>query len=91
MAPKIVNKIGLKLECSHYVPRRTSGSNIAPCVIYLHGNSGSRVDADDFVESFLEKGMSVFSMDLSGCGKSDGDYVVSFLGANRCQTQNCIN
>jgi len=39
---KIKNKQGLNLECSWYSPL---GSNVAlPCVIYLHGNSSSRIE-----------------------------------------------
>ena len=29
-----------------------------PCVVYLHGNSGSRIDADDVVDSFLVEQVS---------------------------------
>merc|ERR1712093_717667 len=34
----------LMLQCSWYRPRETSP---APCIVYLHGNSGCRADADD--------------------------------------------
>lgn len=50
-----------------------------PCVVYLHGNSGSRIDADDIVDCYLTQGISLLSLDFSGCGKSEGDYVT--LGA----------
>jgi len=38
-----------------------------PVVVYLHGNSGSRMDADDLVDFYLEHNISVFSVDFSGC------------------------
>ena len=37
-----------------------------PVVVYLHGNSGSRMDADDLVDFYLEHNISVFSVDFSG-------------------------
>mmetsp|Transcript_36421 Transcript_36421/g.85451 ORF Transcript_36421/g.85451 Transcript_36421/m.85451 type:complete len:409 (+) Transcript_36421:407-1633(+) len=46
-----------------------------PCVVYLHGNSGCRLDADDLVDEYLARGLSLFSFDFQGCGVSGGDWV----------------
>ena len=46
-----------------------------PCVIYCHGNSGSRVDALDIVEFLLPKSLSVFVFDFAGSGVSEGEHV----------------
>jgi pimeloyl-ACP methyl ester carboxylesterase len=46
-----------------------------PCVIYCHGNCGSRCDALSVVEVLLPHGITVLAFDFSGSGLSDGDYV----------------
>ncbi len=49
-----------------------------PCVIYGHGNCGSRLDAIDSVQCLLssrEMIISVFVMDFCGSGLSEGEYV----------------
>ena len=59
----------MKLQCSHFVhspPKR------APCVIYLHGNCGCRLDAFESVGLLLRDGMTVFCFDFSGSGLSEG-------------------
>lgn len=51
LRPQLENDFGMKLKCSHYVPRPSSAVSCGPvpCIVYLHGNSGSRIDADDLV------------------------------------------
>ena len=65
---------GHLLRCSHYEPE-IRGSDPSPCVIYLHGNSGSRCDAVDAVRLLLPTGVSVFALDLGGSGISEGEHV----------------
>ena len=65
---------GHLLRCSHYEPE-IRGSDPSPCVIYLHGNSGSRCDAVDAVRLLLPAGVSVFALDLGGSGISEGEHV----------------
>jgi len=60
----------------------------APCVVYLHGNSGSRLDADDLVDDYLSRGMSLFAFDFQGCGVSGGDYVT--LGGLERRDLECV-
>mmetsp|Transcript_8383 Transcript_8383/g.20844 ORF Transcript_8383/g.20844 Transcript_8383/m.20844 type:complete len:484 (+) Transcript_8383:112-1563(+) len=60
----------------------------APCVVYLHGNSGSRMDADDMVDLYLERGMVVFAFDFDGSGLSDGEFVT--LGHSESQDLACV-
>jgi hypothetical protein len=38
----VVNSRGHRLQCSHFVPRSESPLSPMPCVIYCHGNCGSR-------------------------------------------------
>lgn len=46
-----------------------------PCIIYLHGNSGCRLDGLDSVVLALSYNFSLFVVDLSGSGKSEGDFI----------------
>ncbi len=58
-----------------------------PCVIYCHGNCGSRVDASDCLDLLLPQSISVFAFDFSGSGLSDGGVrAVAFL---TCTLQLC--
>eukprot|EP01130_Rhizamoeba_saxonica_P003437 TRINITY_DN1457_c0_g1_i3.p1 TRINITY_DN1457_c0_g1~~TRINITY_DN1457_c0_g1_i3.p1 ORF type:complete len:127 (-),score=10.16 TRINITY_DN1457_c0_g1_i3:43-387(-) len=72
---EVVNKRGLTLQCSRYVPlvRRKK----MPVVIYCHGNCGSRIDALHSVRILLPMGISVVSFDCAGSGNSDGE--VSYI------------
>jgi alpha-beta hydrolase superfamily lysophospholipase len=75
---ELVTRRKLKIKCSQYLPVDSNTLQVAapvPCVVYLHGNSGSRMDADDMVDTFLAEKISVFSIDFAGCGLSDGEYV----------------
>jgi len=71
------NKRGLPLKCSHYEPFniKTKQSEAAPCVIYLHCNTGCRLEAKPAVDLLLPLGISVFCFDFSGCGLSGGEYI----------------
>mmetsp|Transcript_90031 Transcript_90031/g.155981 ORF Transcript_90031/g.155981 Transcript_90031/m.155981 type:complete len:548 (-) Transcript_90031:73-1716(-) len=69
---QIQNDRGMRLECSHYKP---VDQQRPPCVIYLHGNCSSRVEALYFLGYLLPKGLSVVSFDCSGSGMSEGDYI----------------
>ncbi|KAJ9451421.1 hypothetical protein DIPPA_12402 [Diplonema papillatum] len=46
-----------------------------PCVVYLHGNCGSRQDSLECVTVLLPHGITVFAFDFAGSGQSDGEYV----------------
>eukprot|EP00262_Sarcandra_glabra_P020578 TRINITY_DN8261_c0_g4_i1.p1 TRINITY_DN8261_c0_g4~~TRINITY_DN8261_c0_g4_i1.p1 ORF type:complete len:199 (+),score=24.35 TRINITY_DN8261_c0_g4_i1:189-785(+) len=90
------NGRGHGLQCSHYVPSPFPENTLLPCVIYCHGNSGCRADANDAAVFLLPSNITVFTLDFSGSGLSDGDYVslgwhekddlktvVSFLRSNK--------
>lgn len=63
-----------KLECSHFVPAKQPSAR-RPCVVYLHGNCSSRLEAFDALPVLLPRGFTVFCMDLSGSGRSDGEFI----------------
>ncbi|KAL4562929.1 hypothetical protein LXL04_026960 [Taraxacum kok-saghyz] len=70
------NSRGHILRCSHYMPSPFPDDNTSlPCVIYCHGNSGCRADANEAAVILLPSNITVFTLDFSGSGLSDGNYV----------------
>lgn len=63
-----------KLECSHFIPAKSPEAR-RPCVVYLHGNCSSRLEAFDALPVLLPRDLTVFCLDLSGSGRSDGEYI----------------
>ncbi|EKX47348.1 hypothetical protein GUITHDRAFT_106795 [Guillardia theta CCMP2712] len=76
---EVMNKRRQRLKCSHYMPvlegTRAGHTTKFPCVIYCHGNCGSRVDASDCLDLLLPQMISVFAFDFSGSGLSDGETI----------------
>ncbi|CAA7027344.1 unnamed protein product [Microthlaspi erraticum] len=72
---ELTNSRGHTLRCSHYIPSFSLEDTSLPCVIYCHGNSGCRADANEAVMVLLPSNITVFTLDFSGSGLSDGDYV----------------
>nr|KJB57897.1 hypothetical protein B456_009G185500 [Gossypium raimondii] len=72
---ELTNARGHKLRCSHYLPSPFPEETPLPCVIYCHGNSGCRADANEAAVILLPSNITVFTLDFSGSGLSDGDYV----------------
>ncbi|KDP29023.1 hypothetical protein JCGZ_16412 [Jatropha curcas] len=72
---ELTNARGHTLRCSHYVPSPFPEDTPLPCVIYCHGNSGCRADANEAAVILLPSNITVFTLDFSGSGLSDGDYV----------------
>ncbi|KAJ6741395.1 ALPHA/BETA-HYDROLASE [Salix viminalis] len=72
---ELANARGHTLRCSHYLPSPFPEDTPLPCVIYCHGNSGCRADANEAAVILLPSNITVFTLDFSGSGLSDGDYV----------------
>lgn len=72
---EVVSEHGHILKCSHYMPHPIPQGRTLPCVIYCHGNSGCRADASEAVMILLPSYITVFTLDFSGSGLSDGEYV----------------
>ncbi|XWS12982.1 hypothetical protein CRYUN_Cryun37aG0136400 [Craigia yunnanensis] len=72
---ELTNARGHMLRCSHYMPSPFHEETPLPCVIYCHGNSGCRADANEAAVILLPSNITVFTLDFSGSGLSDGDYV----------------
>ena len=60
------------IECSIFIPK---GVKKYPCIVYLHGNSGSRLDGLKLVNKFLPHKIAVMCFDFAGAGISDGEYL----------------
>jgi len=69
---QLVNKRGLKLECSHWFPENIKPM---PVIIYLHGNASCRVECLECLPLVASAGLMLFSFDCSGSGKSEGEYI----------------
>ncbi|BBH00596.1 alpha/beta-Hydrolases superfamily protein [Prunus dulcis] len=69
---QLTNARGHTLRCSHYLPSPFPEDASLPCVIYCHGN---RADANEAAVMLLPSNITVFTLDFSGSGLSDGDYV----------------
>ncbi len=77
----LINKQGLTLKCSFIEPDDDSRPyEIMPVVIYLHGNSSSRLEGIKMVPALLKHNINLFVFDFSGSGISEGDYIS--LGMN---------
>ncbi|KAL8434178.1 hypothetical protein ACSSS7_003318 [Eimeria intestinalis] len=73
---ELINRRNMRLQCSHYKPLLVSGeTKQLPCVIYLHGNCSSRVEALSALPVLLPHNITVFAFDFSGSGRSDGPYI----------------
>jgi pimeloyl-ACP methyl ester carboxylesterase len=69
----VINNRGHILKGSWFVPEENF--LLTDCMIYCHGNSGSRMDSLDVVEHLLPHGISVFAFDFAGSGLSEGSTV----------------
>mmetsp|Transcript_62357 Transcript_62357/g.115740 ORF Transcript_62357/g.115740 Transcript_62357/m.115740 type:complete len:352 (+) Transcript_62357:86-1141(+) len=71
---QLTSSRGHNLCCSFYHPNEAH-ERARPCVIYLHGNCGNRLDAFTILPNLLPQGINIFSWDFAGCGQSGGDYI----------------
>lgn len=73
----VLNDRGLKLRCSHWqlFQEKADAPAVTPCLVYLHSNIGSRMDALRVRDAALRRGFSVLAFDCCGSGMSDGVYV----------------
>lgn len=46
-----------------------------PVVVYLHGNSSSRIEGLKCLPELLKRGINLFTFDFAGCGQSEGEYI----------------
>lgn len=70
------NPRGLTIMCSHFEPIPSERvAEKLPCVVYLHGNCSSRLEAVSTLPVLLPFNITVFCLDFAGSGLSDGEYL----------------
>ncbi|PWZ19397.1 hypothetical protein Zm00014a_023376 [Zea mays] len=84
---QLTNERSQTLKCSHYVPAVIPENTSLPCVVYCHGNSGCRADANEAAVILLPSNITLFTLDFAGSGLSSGDYVS--LGWHEKQDLKC--
>ena len=74
----VLNERGQELVCSYWQHAQSSEQETddkRPVVIYLHGNASARMEVLPQLSFLLRLGVNVASLDCSGSGRSEGDYV----------------
>ena len=85
----IHNKRNQQLKCSFWEPFDEEREyDQLPCVIYLHGNSSSRLESLAQLKYLLPLNITVFAFDFSGSGKSEGEYIS--LGWHESNDVECV-
>jgi pimeloyl-ACP methyl ester carboxylesterase len=73
---ELLNGRNQRLLCSHFEPSPECRSAAQiPCIVYLHGNCSSRLEALSALPLILSLNCSLFCFDFAGSGLSDGEYV----------------
>ena len=72
----LISSEGYKMKCSFVEPIDSSRpSIIMPVVLYLHGNSSSRLEGLNNLQILLNSNINLFVIDFPGCGLSEGEYI----------------
>lgn len=72
---KVRTKRNMRIECSLFIPSSVECNNMKTCVIYLHSQSGNRIEGLFLREYCASNNYYLLLFDFSGCGLSEGDYV----------------
>jgi dipeptidyl aminopeptidase/acylaminoacyl peptidase len=74
---KVANFNGEMLSAVFIEPAddKDRSGDLMPCVIYMHGNAGNKMEGMSYAEKLLPLGINLCCFDFSGCGNSEGDYV----------------
>ena len=73
----ILGTNGNILKCSYYEMDEVDRENnlSLPVIIFLHGNTCSRIDCLKYLRNVLENSINIFCFDFAGCGLSEGEYI----------------
>ena len=72
----LINKRGYIIKCSFLEYELESRETyLMPVVIYLHGNSSSRIEGLRNAPELLKNGINIIMFDFAGCGQSEGEYI----------------
>jgi pimeloyl-ACP methyl ester carboxylesterase len=72
----VISSRGFIMKCSMLEPSfHNRPSSIMPVVIYLHGNSSSRLEGMRMANYLLRNKINLFVFDFPGSGLSEGEYI----------------
>ena len=72
----LVSSQGNILKCSFIEPEeKYRPTEIMPVVVYLHGNSSSRLEGMRMAGYLLKRDINLFVFDFAGSGLSEGEYI----------------
>ena len=72
----LISSEGYIMKCSFIEPIDECRPSVEmPVVLYLHGNSSSRIEGLNNLEVLLKHNINLFVMDFPGCGLSEGEYI----------------
>ena len=72
----LISSQGYTMKCSYYEPDpEFRPKKIMPVIIYLHGNSSSRLEGIALLREVLKRDINYFVFDFPGCGLSEGEYI----------------
>lgn len=72
----LISSEGYIMKCSFFEPDEMyRPSQIMPVVLYLHGNSSSRLEGIGMLKELLKRDINLFVVDFPGCGLSEGEYI----------------
>ena len=72
----LISSEGYIMKCSFFEPESSSRPKVVmPVVLYLHGNSSSRLEGIKMVFEILKEDINFFVVDFPGCGLSEGEYI----------------
>ena len=73
---ELISTQGYKMKCSFVEPDPAERPcKEMPVIIYLHGNSSSRLEGLRTLEELLKRDINLFVVDMPGCGLSEGEYI----------------
>ena len=72
----VLSRRGFLMQCSFYrMDLSKRDPYIRPVIIYLHGNSSSRIEGSKAAIFLINYGIDLFVFDFPGCGRSEGEYI----------------
>ena len=73
---ELISSEGYLMKCSFVEPIESNRPSIEmPVVLYLHGNSSSRIEGLNNLDVLLKNNINLFVIDFPGCGLSEGEYI----------------
>ena len=72
----LISSEGYLMKCSFIELDYTDRpKKIMPVILYLHGNSSSRLEGMGMLPEILKRDINLFVIDFPGCGLSEGEYI----------------